>query len=129
MPTYVPIVIVVVIVLVMLSFAMRYIPLGLMITANSAGVSGVTPASLMGMRLRRVPQDRPKVIPDGAQNFAFLGQFTELPGDVVFTVEYSIHGAMHAVYEFFGVDRPIPPIYRGLHDPKVGFKALHAAFK
>ncbi len=58
MPTYVPIVIVVVIVLVMLSFAMRYIPLGLMITANSAGVSGVTPASLMGMRLRRVPQDR-----------------------------------------------------------------------
>ena len=78
---------------------------------------------------RRVPEDRPKVIPDGAQNFAFLGQFTELPGDVVFTVEYSIHGAMHAVYEFFGVDRPIPPIYQGLHDPKVGLKALQAAFK
>ena len=78
---------------------------------------------------RRVPQDRPKVIPDGAQNFAFLGQFTELPEDVVFTVEYSIHGAMHAVYEFFGVDRPIPPIYQGLHDPKVGVKALLAAYK
>jgi oleate hydratase len=77
---------------------------------------------------RRVPGDRPKVIPDGAQNFAFLGQFTELPGDVVFTVEYSIHGAMHAVYEFFGVDRPIPPIYQGLHDPKVGLRALQAAF-
>ena len=28
--------------------------------------------------------------------------------------------AMHAAYEFFGVDRPIPPIYRGLHDPKSG---------
>jgi oleate hydratase len=69
---------------------------------------------------RRVPEDRPKVIPDGAQNFAFLGQFTELPGDVVFTVEYSIHGAMHAVYTFFGVDRPIPPIYQGLHDPRSG---------
>jgi len=77
---------------------------------------------------RRVPQDRPKVIPDGAQNFAFLGQFTELPGDVVFTVEYSIHGAMHAVYEFFGVDRQIPPIYQGLHDPKVVIKTLQAAY-
>ena len=78
---------------------------------------------------RRAPEDRPKVIPDGAQNFAFLGQFTELPGDVVFTVEYSIHGAMHAVYTFFGVDRPIPPIYQGLHDPRVGIRALQAAFK
>jgi len=77
---------------------------------------------------RRVPGDRPKVIPDGAQNFAFLGQFTELPGDVVFTVEYSIHGAMHAVYELFGVDREIPPIFQGLHDPKVVVRALQAAF-
>ncbi len=77
---------------------------------------------------RRVPGDRPKVIPDGAQNFAFLGQFTELPGDVVFTVEYSIHGAMHAVYELFGLDRPIPPIYQGLHDPKVVVRAFQAAF-
>jgi len=77
---------------------------------------------------RRVPGDRPQVIPDGAQNFAFLGQFTELPKDVVFTVEYSIHGAMHAVYEFFGVDRQIPPIFQGLHDPKVVVRALQSAF-
>ena len=76
---------------------------------------------------RRVPQDRPKVIPDGAQNFAFLGQFTELPGDVVFTVEYSIHGAMHAVYEFFGLDREIPPIFQGIRDPKVLVRTLQAA--
>ena len=55
---------------------------------------------------RRVPADRPKVVPDGAQNYAFLGQFTELPGDVVFTVEYSVHGAMHAVYTLLNVDRP-----------------------
>jgi len=78
---------------------------------------------------RRLPQDRPKVIPDGSQNFAFLGQFTELPGDVVFTVEYSIHGAMHAVYTLLGVDRQIPPIYQGLHDPKVAVKALQAAYR
>lgn len=33
-------------------------PVGLYVTALSAGVSGVTPASLIGMRLRKVPQDR-----------------------------------------------------------------------
>ena len=43
--------------------------------------------------------DRPPVVPRGAANFAFLGQFTEVPGDAVFTVEYSVRGAMHAVYD------------------------------
>ena len=49
------------------------------------------------------PADRPRVLPDRAGNFAFLGQFTDLPEDVVFTVECSVHGAMHAVYGLFGV--------------------------
>ncbi|MEV4702857.1 oleate hydratase [Actinoplanes sp. NPDC049316] len=75
---------------------------------------------------RRRPGDRPKVVPDRSRNFAFLGQFTELPEDVVFTVEYSVHGAMHAVYRLLGVERPIPPIYHGLLDPKVGVHALEA---
>ncbi|MGO9027943.1 MAG: oleate hydratase [Acidimicrobiales bacterium] len=78
---------------------------------------------------RRAPEDRPKVVPDRAENFAFLGQFTDLPEDVVFTVEYSVHGAMHAVYRLFGVDKEIPPIYHGLLDPKVGLRALESAFK
>jgi len=58
---------------------------------------------------RRVVQDRPLVIPKGACNFAFLGQFVELPEDTVFTVEYSVHSAMHAVYNLLHVDKPIPP--------------------
>jgi oleate hydratase len=78
---------------------------------------------------RRLPGDRPKVVPEGAENFAFLGQFTELPGDVVFTVEYSVHGAMKAVYALLGVERAIPPIYNGLRDPKVALKALRASFR
>jgi oleate hydratase len=73
--------------------------------------------------------DRPRVLPDRAANFAFLGQFTELPDDVAFTVEYSVHGAMHAVYGLFGVDKQIPPIYHGLHDPAIGLAALKAAFR
>ncbi|HUO53721.1 MAG TPA: oleate hydratase [Rhodoblastus sp.] len=77
---------------------------------------------------RRDIKDRPAVVPQGARNFAFLGQFVEIPDDTVFTVEYSVHGAMIATYQLFGVKKPIPPIYRGLTDPKVGLKALAAAF-
>ena len=71
----------------------------------------------------RAAGDRPKVVPDGSENFAFVGQFVEIPNDVVFTVEYSIHGAMIAVYTLLGVDRKIPPMYRGLRDPAVATKA------
>ncbi|MBE5985771.1 MAG: oleate hydratase, partial [Paenibacillaceae bacterium] len=38
----------------------------------------------------RVAGDRPAVIPQGSKNFGFLGQFAEVPGDCVFTVEYSV---------------------------------------
>jgi oleate hydratase len=48
---------------------------------------------------------------------------------VVYTVEYSVHCAMHAVYELFGVDKTVPPIYHGLADPKVGMKVLASAYQ
>jgi len=77
---------------------------------------------------RRTTHDRPLVIPRGATNFAFLGQYVELPEDVVFTVEYSVRGAMHAVYGLLGIDKTIPPIYHALSDPKTAFLALKTAF-
>lgn len=73
--------------------------------------------------------DRPLVVPEGAVNFAFLGQFVEIPEDTVFTVEYSVRSAMIAVYRLFDVNKPLPPIYHGLLDPKVGLHALAAAFR
>jgi oleate hydratase len=76
----------------------------------------------------RVVADGPLVVPEGAENYAFLGQFVEIPGGVVFTVEYSVRGAMMAVYHHFGVDREIPPIYHGLADPKIAWSALKTAF-
>lgn len=91
----------------------------------------VTPVMLpyaSAMFAPRKPADRPQVLPVGAANFAFLGQHVELPDDTVYTVEYSVHCAMHAVYGLFGVDKPIPPLYQGLHDPHVGLEALTAAF-
>lgn len=76
----------------------------------------------------RAPGDRPPVLPKGAENFAFLGQFVELEDDVVFTVEYSVRCAMLAAYRLLGIDRAIPEIYNGMLDPKVGLHAVEAAF-
>ncbi len=55
--------------------------------------------------LRRTKGDRPPVIPDRSKNLAFIGQFCELPDDVVFTVEYSIRSAQTAVYSMLGLNR------------------------
>ena len=53
--------------------------------------------------LRRAKGDRPHVVPAGSKNLAFIGQFCELPDDVVFTVEYSIRSAQTAVYSLLGL--------------------------
>lgn len=73
---------------------------------------------------RREHADRPPVIPPGAANFALLGQYVEIPEDVVFTVEYSVRGAMHAVYGLLGLDNEIPPIYHGIADPAAALASL-----
>ena len=58
-------------------------------------------------------KDRPEVIPAGNRNLAFIGQFVELEGDVVFTVETSVRTAMIAVYRMLLLDRPITPLFQG----------------
>ncbi|MFF6832076.1 MULTISPECIES: oleate hydratase [unclassified Streptomyces] len=76
---------------------------------------------------RRNPSDRPLVVPDGARNFAFLGQFVEIPEDAASTAEYAVRSAMTAVHHHFDVDREIPPMYHGLSDPDVAWTALRTA--
>jgi oleate hydratase len=78
--------------------------------------------------LPRSKGDRPQVIPEGSKNLAFVGQYCELPDDVVFTVEYSIRSAQTAVYSLLGLDRKAPPVYKGQFNPRVlleAFLALH----
>jgi oleate hydratase len=78
--------------------------------------------------LRRDESDRPKVVPEGSKNLAFIGQFCEIPEDVVFTVEYSIRSAQTAVYSLLGLNRTPPAVYKGSHDPRVllnAFLTLH----
>lgn len=68
--------------------------------------------------------DRPDVVPEGSTNLAFLGQFSELPDDVVFTVEYSVRSAQVAVYTLLKLDKKPSPLYKGQYDPQVLFDAL-----
>lgn len=78
--------------------------------------------------LPREKGDRPQVVPHGSQNLAFIGQFVELPDDVVFTVEYSVRSAQAAVYALLGLKREPPAVYKGRFDPRVllkAFRALH----
>ena len=60
--------------------------------------------------------DRPKVLPDGAVNFAFLGQFAEIARDTIFTTEYSMRTGMEAVYTLLNVDRGVPEVWGSTYD-------------
>ena len=60
--------------------------------------------------------DRPYVVPEGAVNFAFIGQFAETERDTIFTTEYSIRTAMEAVYTRMDVDRGVPEVWGSTYD-------------
>ncbi|MDR3436291.1 oleate hydratase [Telmatospirillum sp.] len=74
--------------------------------------------------LPREMGDRPPVVPPGSKNLAFIGQFCELPEDVVFTVEYSIRSAQTAVYTLLDLQREPPAVYTGKFNPCVLYKAF-----
>ena len=67
--------------------------------------------------------DRPNVVPEGAVNFAFLGQFAETPRDTIFTTEYSIRTGMEAVYTLLNIDRGVPEVWGSTYDVR---DLLHA---
>lgn len=71
----------------------------------------------------RAKGDRPQVVPEGAVNFAFLGQFAEVERDTVFTTEYSMRTAMVAVYTLLGVDRGVPEVWGSVYDLRDLLKA------
>lgn len=67
----------------------------------------------------RTKGDRPKVVPDGCVNFAFIGQFADTVRDTVFTTEYSVRTAMEAVYTLLQVDRGVPEVFGSCYDIRV----------
>jgi oleate hydratase len=64
----------------------------------------------------RAKGDRPLVVPKGAVNFAFLGQFAETARDTIFTTEYSIRTGMEAVYTLLDIDRGVPEVWGSVYD-------------
>lgn len=61
--------------------------------------------------------DRPDVVPEGAVNFAFIGQFAESKErDCIFTTEYSVRTPMEAVYTLLGVERGVPEVFNSTYD-------------
>ena len=77
----------------------------------------------------RTKTSRPPVVPENSLNFAFLGQYCEIPHDVVFTVEYSIRSAQTAVYSLLELDKKTSPIYEGMHHATVLYNALKTVFR
>lgn len=73
--------------------------------------------------------DRPKVVPDSSINLAFIGQYCEIPKDVVFTVEYSVRSAQMAVYSLLCIEKKIPKIYEGKYNLFVLIRALKTLFR
>lgn len=67
----------------------------------------------------RTKGDRPKVVPAGCVNFAFVGQFSDTVRDTVFTTEYSVRTAMEAVYTLLNVDRGVPEVFNSCYDVRV----------
>lgn len=70
--------------------------------------------------------DRPLPVPSAAANFGFLGQYVEIPGEVAFSMEYSVRSAMRAVYGLLGIDRPEPGNSPGI-EPRAAGAVLEAA--
>ena len=61
--------------------------------------------------------DRPDVVPEGAVNFAFIGQFAESKQrDCIFTTEYSVRTPMEAVYTLMNVERGVPEVFNSTYD-------------
>ena len=75
----------------------------------------------------RKNSDRPLVVPQGAVNFAFVGQFAETPRDTIFTTEYSMRTGMEAVYTLLNVDRGVPEVWGSCYDVRELLRACYYA--
>ena len=83
---------------------------------NSANTVPCMMPYITAFFMPREAGDRPAVVPEGAVNFAFLGQFAETVRDTIFTTEYSIRTGMEAVYTLLNIDRGVPEVWGSVYD-------------
>lgn len=90
---------------------------------NSANTIPVMMPYITAFFMPRKAGDRPNVVPDGAVNFAFVGQFAETKRDTIFTTEYSVRTGMEAAYTLLDIDRGVPEVWGSCYDVR---ELLHA---
>lgn len=86
------------------------------LATNSANTIPCMMPYITAFFMPREAGDRPNVVPDGAVNFAFLGQFAETKRDTIFTTEYSVRTGMEAVYTLLNIDRGVPEVWGSSYD-------------
>ncbi|MGI6195991.1 MAG: oleate hydratase [Eubacteriales bacterium] len=86
------------------------------LASNSANTVPCMMPYITAFFMPRAKGDRPQVVPEGAVNFAFLGQFAETARDTIFTTEYSIRTGMEAVYTLLNIDRGVPEVWGSTYD-------------
>lgn len=92
---------------------------------NSTNTVPVMMPYVMSYFMPRALGDRPKVVPEGSVNLAFIGNFAETERDTVFTTEYSVRTAMEAVYTLLKVDRGVPETFASAFDLRMLMQASH----
>ena len=93
---------------------------------HSANTVPVMMPYITAFFMPRAAGDRPAVVPEGAVNFAFIGQFAETKRDTIFTTEYSMRTGMEAVYTLLDIDRGVPEVWGSTYDVRA---LLDAAVK
>ena len=83
---------------------------------HSANTVPVMMPYITAFFMPRAAGDRPAVVPEGAVNFAFIGQFAETKRDTIFTTEYSMRTGMEAVYTLLDIDRGVPEVWGSTYD-------------
>ena len=86
------------------------------LASTSANTVPVMMPYITSFFMPRRAGDRPDVVPKGAVNFAFLGQFAETARDTIFTTEYSMRTGMEAVYTLLDIDRGVPEVWGSVFD-------------
>ncbi|CAA2159907.1 Oleate hydratase [Methylobacterium brachiatum] len=89
----------------------------LQLAATGARTVPVMMPYITAFFMPRQAGDRPDVVPEGAVNFAFIGQFAESKErDCIFTTEYSVRTPMEAVYTLLDVERGVPEVFNSTYD-------------
>lgn len=96
---------------------------------NSAICIPCTMPYITSQFMPRRSGDRPAVVPACSENFAFIGQYCEIPRDIVFTLEYSVRSAQIAVFSLLKCTNKPTPIYPGWKSFKNIFNAVRTTFR